>query len=233
MPIITINGPVGCGAIEIGHAVADSLNINYVDRMVFAEAAKLVRSPVGTLIEKEQRVVRFRDRLASFLQTVLERSAISGISDEPFFGRGIEMLPAETYTELAGDSSSAAQKLNDKAFIAATSAVILDLAQAGNVVIIGRGANMILADTPDVIHVGLLAPTKLCVETIIQREHFAASEAESYIEELEQARITFFRKFFKVHPDNANLYHMMLNIGKLPIKTASEIIVHAAGNMGH
>ena len=233
MPVITVNGPVGSGAIEIGHAVADSLNINYVDRMVFAEAAKLVRSPVGALIEKEQRVIRFRDRLARFLQTMLERSAISGISDEPYFGRGIEMLPAEAYTELAGDPSSAAQQLNDKAFIEATSAVVRDLARAGNVVIIGRGANMILADTPGVIHVGLLAPPGFRVETIMQREHFPRPEAEAYVEEVEQARIIFFRKFFKVHPNDPTLYHMMLNIGKIPVKTASEIIVHTAGDLEH
>ena len=90
MPVITINGPVGSGAIDIGQTVAQTLNIDYVDRLVFAEAAKLVGSPVGVLVEKEQRVVRFRDRLARFLQTMLERSAVSGVGGEPYFGRGIE-----------------------------------------------------------------------------------------------------------------------------------------------
>ena len=86
MPVITINGQVGSGPIEVGQMVGQLLNINYVDRMVFAEAAKLVGSPVGALIEKEQRVVRFRDRLGRFLQTMLERSAVAGVSGEPYFG---------------------------------------------------------------------------------------------------------------------------------------------------
>ncbi len=72
MPVITINGPVGCGAVEIGQMVSQRLDINYVDRMVFAEAAKIVGSPVGALIEKEQKIIRFRDRLANLLRTMLE-----------------------------------------------------------------------------------------------------------------------------------------------------------------
>jgi len=232
MPVITFNGPVGSGAIEIGQIVANTLNINYVDRLVFAEAAKLVGSPVGALVEKEQRVVRFRDRLSRFLQTMLERSAVSGVSGEPYFGRGIEMLPAD-YPELMGDASSTGQGLNDKAFIDATCAVVRDLARTGNVVIIGRGANRILADIPGVMHVGLLAPPEVRVETIMAREHFGREEAASYVEGAEQARVAFFRKFFKVHPNDPTLYHMMLNMGTMRAKTAAEIVVHAAGDLEH
>jgi len=229
MPVITINGPVGGGPIEVGQMVSQLLGINYVDRMVFAEAAKLVRSPVGVLIEKEQRVVRFRERLGRFLQTMLERSAIAGVSGEPYFGRGIEMLPAETYIELAGDPSSSGQSLNDKAFIDATTSVVQDLARAGDVVIIGRGANMILADAPGVMHVGLVAPMEVRVRTAMDRENFSREEAQKYVEELEQARVIFFRKFFKADPFNPSLYHIMLNMGVVQPKTAAEIVAHAAG----
>jgi cytidylate kinase len=199
--------------------------------MVFAQAAKLIGSPVGALIEKEQRVIRFPERLGRFLQTMLERSAISGVSGEPYFGRGIEMLPAETYTELAGDPSSTAQQVNDKAFLEATTSVIKDLAQAGNVVIIGRGSNIILADTPGVIHVGLVAPLNVRAETVMLREHFTRDEAMTYVEELEQARITFFRKFFKVNANDPDRFHMVLNLGMVQQKTAAEVIVHAAGDI--
>jgi cytidylate kinase len=231
MPVITINGPVGSGPIEVGQMVAQLLNINYVDRMVFAEAAKLVGSPVGALIEKEQRVVRFRERLGRFLQTMLERSAISGVSGEPYFGRGIEMLPAE-YTELAGEPSPS-QNVNDKAFIEATTSVIRDLARAGDVVIIGRGSNMILADTPGVIHIGLVAPLDVRAYNIMRREHLSREEAKTYGEELEQARVTFYRKFFKVSPYDPALYHMVLNMGMLQQKTAAEIITNAAGDISY
>ena len=233
MPVITINGPIGSGSFEVGQMVAERLGINYVDRMVFAEAARRIGSPMGSLIEKEQRVVRFRERLTRFLQTMLERSAISGVGGEPYFGHGTEMLPAETYTELIGDSPSAAQTVNDKAFIEATSSVIKGLADNGDVVIIGRGGNMILADFPGALHVGMLAPLESRIENIMARENYSRAEAAKFVAELEEARIAFFRKFFKVHPNDPELFHLILNAARIAPETAATMVVHAAENLAH
>ena len=224
MPVITINGPVGSGAIEVGQMVAQELSLNYVDRLVLAQAAKRVPAPVGALLDKEQRIDRFRDRLVRFLQTMLERSALHADAGEPYFGPSMERLPGEPYTELARDSSSAVQKVSDRAFIEATTSVLKGLYQAGNVVIIGRGANVILADAPGVIHVGMLAPLEVRVATIMEREHLTREDAEAYVEEVEQARIRFFRKFFKVDPNDPSLYHLMLNLGQMRPELAAEVI---------
>ena len=230
MPVITINGPIGCGAVTIGQMVSEQMNLNFVDRLFFTEAARIIGTPVGTLIAKEQRVDRFRDRLGRFVQTMLERSAMSGVSGEPYFGRGIENLPPETYMDLTGDGS-AAQKLDDKTFIEAMTKVANDLHAQGNAVIIGRGANQILADAPHTLHVGLLAPMEVRVKTLIDREHFEKEEAEIHVEELERAREDFIMKFWKVHPNEAKHYHMMLNMGKMNPQTAAEVICSAAGDL--
>ena len=230
MPVITINGPIGCGAVTIGQMVSEQMNLNFVDRLFFTEAARIIGTPVGTLIAKEQRVDRFRDRLGRFVQTMLERSAMSGVSGEPYFGRGIENLPPETYMDLTGDGS-VAQKLDDKTFIEAMTKVANDLHAQGNAVIIGRGANQILADAPHTLHVGLLAPMEVRVKTLIDREHFEKEEAEIHVEELERAREDFIMKFWKVHPNEAKHYHMMLNMGKMNPQTAAEVICSAAGDL--
>ena len=231
MPVITINGPIGSGPVSIGQMVSQQLELNFVDRLIFTQASKLVGKPVGGLIDKEQRVVRFRDRLGKFLQTMLERSAMSGVSGEPYFGRGIETLPPETYLELAGGSSATATQVDDKAFIEATTGVVKGLYDQGNVVIIGRGANRLLADMPGVMHVGLMAGLEVRTQTLMEREHLEHDEAEAYVEELERARVSYFRKFFNVHPNEPTLYHMMLNMDKMEPKTAAEVIVHAAGDL--
>ena len=134
MPVITINGPIGCGSVTVGQMVSHDLDINFVDRLVFTQAARMVGSPVGALIDKEQRVVRFRDRLGRFVQTMLERSAVAGVSGEPYFGRGIETLPPETFAELSVDKSSTSE-VDDKAFLEATTRVVHDLYSNGDVVI--------------------------------------------------------------------------------------------------
>ena len=132
MAIITINGPLGAGAVSIGQMVAERLEMNFYDRLVFTEAAKIIGSPVGAVIAKEQRVDRFRDRLGRFLQTMLERSAMSGVSGEPYFGRGIENLPPETFLEMMGEGNSANKQINDKTFLDATEKVVNDIYESGN-----------------------------------------------------------------------------------------------------
>lgn len=229
MPVITINGPIGAGSIAVGQKVAHDLHLNYVDRMVFAEAARIIGSPVSNLIAKEQRVERFGDRVAALLGRVLERAAVSGDYD---LGVGIETLP-ETYHELAGEPTSRVQRVNDQVFIDTTREVIRNLAQAGHVVIIGRGANVILGDTPGVLHVGMLAPMSRRVATIMEREHLNEAEASSYLEGLEEARVKFFQKFFKVSPHDPTLYHMMLDMGHMSADTAAKIIAHATGDLEH
>jgi len=111
--------------------------------------------------------------------------------------------------------------------------VVKDLAKAGDVVIIGRGANIMLADIPGVVHIGMWAPLDVRVQTAMDREHFNRPEAEKYVEELEQARVTFFRKFFKVNPYDPSLYHIMLNMGMMQPKIAAELITHTVDQLGY
>ncbi len=229
MAVITINGPLGCGAVTIGQMVAQQLELSFFDRLVFTQAARIVGSPVGALIAKEQRPDRFRDRLGRFLQTMLERSAMSGVSGEPYFGRGIENLPPETFMEMMGEGSSPAnQRVDDKTFIDATTKVVMDIYGQGNAVIIGRGANAILEANPGTLHVGLLAPMEVRVNTLMQREHYAQAEAEVYVVELERAREGYFRRFFQFNPNDPSHYHMMLNMGRMDPSTAADVVASAA-----
>ena len=228
MAVITIHGPLGAGAVSIGQLVAENLEINFYDRLVFTQAARLIGTPVGAVIAKEQRVDRFRDRLGRFLQTMLERSAMSGVSGEPYFGRGIENLPPETFMEMMGEGASVDRPIDDKTFLDATEKVVRDIYEAGDAVIVGRGANAILADLPGTYHVGLVAPLEVRVKTLIERENYTQEEAENYGAELERAHENFFRRFFNFNPYDPSHYQMMLNMGRMTNETAASVIAHAA-----
>ena len=231
MAVITINGPLGAGAVSTGQMVAQKLETNFYDRLVFTQAARLVGSPVGALIAKEQRVDRFRDRLGRFLQTMLERSAMSGVSGEPYFGRGIENLPPETFMEMMGEGASPNRPIDDKTFLDAMEKVVNDIYESGNAVIIGRGANAILAGKPGTFHVGLIAPMEVRVRTLMQRENYTREEAQNYGAELEQAHENFFRRFFNYSPNDPTHYHMVLNMGEISPQTAADIITHATSDI--
>ena len=228
MPVITIEGPMGSGAATIGHMVAEKLGIDFVDRLVLTEAAKLVRAPVGTLIDKEQKIVRFRDRLNSFILAVLGGSAINA---DMYSGAGFAGVSPESLAALGIADTKKGTKVTDEDFIKATTTVVEDLYRAGNVVIIGRGANVILADAPGVFHVGLLASLEARTETLMAAEHLEREAAEVYVEGLEEARVKYFRKFFQVHPNGPTLYHTLLNMDKMQPEAAVDVIVQAAENL--
>ena len=231
MAVVTLNGSAGAGTDQVGIQTAKLLGADYVDRLILAEAAKRIGSTVAVLEIKGERKVALRDRLAYFLQTMLERSAMSGAGGEPYFTPGMEYFPSEEYIDHAQEPLTAAQRLNDQRFIEVTSAVIQEAADGGNVVISGRGSNMILKDAPGAFHVGLIAPLEQRIKTIVEREHLSPKDAEKYVLDTENARGNFFRKFFKVSPDTPNLYHMVLNMGGVSVKTAAEMVAHAAKDL--
>lgn len=225
MPVITINGPIGSSTVEVGHLVSEKLGLNYVDRQVLAQAAQLVNSPVTTLVDREQRATRFRDRLSRLLQAMLEQESYGGLD----FGLAVENLPSESFAHVGGGSGG---QVDDNAFINATSAVILDLAASGDVVIIGRSSNLILADTPGVFHVGLLADQEHRIANVMRRDHLSHDEASTYIDGAEKARVDLSRKIFKTHPNDPAAYNVMLNLGDLPEAAVAEIIVCACQSQG-
>jgi len=228
MAIVTFNGPIGAGGNEIGIKVARLLGADYVDRLILAEAAKRIGLSVEVLEIKEQRMIQMRDRIAYFFQTTMERSAMSGAGGEPYFSAGMEYLPSEEYSDLVQEPITAAHRLNDERYIETTSAVIRDLAHAGNVVIIGRGSNLILKDVPEALHVGLVTPPELRIRTIVERENLSWKQAEKYAMDTEKARVIYYKKFFKVDPISPHMYHMILNTEILDTDTAAEIVALAA-----
>ena len=229
MPVVTLNGQIGSGGREVGLKVAHHLHVDYVDRLILAEAARRIGATVQAMAGKESELTRRRDSIGRFLQNMLERSAMSGAGGEPYFGPGIDvLLSRDYYSEPRDEPITQAHEVDDKKYIEVTTAVVKDLAEGGDVVIVGRAGNLILKETPGVLHVGIVAPKERRINTIMEREHFDYKTAEQFVEEHETARKAFFSKFFDVDSDDPNLYHMIINMADLKVETAGEIVAHAA-----
>ncbi|MEK7777878.1 MAG: cytidylate kinase-like family protein [Chloroflexota bacterium] len=227
MTVITINGQIGAGGQEIGAEVAKRLHLDYVDRLILAEAAKRLSATVEALAEREQRPLTRNKRIARFLQTLVERSAVSGVGGDPYFGDGIGVVLGQEYQDTVKEPITRADQVRDEQFIEATRTVIQELARAGNAVIIGRASNLILKGYPDALHVGLVSTVGSRVKVMAEREGVSLQEAERRVNEAERARVAFFRKFFRVSADDPANFHMILNTHALDSERAASIIVHA------
>ena len=231
MPVITLTGMVGSGAPEIGADVASRMGIDYVDRLILAEAGRRLRATVEALADKTERPQTLSSRLSYFFRNVLERSAVAGTGSDPYFSPGLDALLVREYREISEGPITSGEEIDDAQLLEATSAVIQELAQEGHSIIIGRGANIILSEWPGALHVGLASSLERRVERIMTRERLEQKEAERYVAENDRARIGYFQHFFKVQPQDPQHYQLVLNADRLEVPQAAEVIVRAAGGL--
>ena len=229
MAVVTLNGQLGGAAREVGQEVARKLGADYVDRLLLAEAGKRVGATVSALAEKEQEHLSLANRLTRLVQTAFERSAYTGSGGDPFFGPGVDALLVRPYSEGEEEQTATTGKeVDDARFFQVICDILQDLAKEGNVVLMGRGSNLVLKDFPGALHVGIVAPLDFRIETAMRRDGTDRETAEKYIADEERARISYFKRHFKAHPDDPILYHMMVNPGTLGIESSANLIVQAA-----
>ncbi len=227
MPLITINGQIGSGGPEIGALVAQRLEIDYVDRMILAEAADRLGATVEAVEEREQRPLTRTDRIARFLQNALERSAAAGTGGDPYFGPGLGTMLGREYQDIAKEPINRAQELDDQKFIEVTQDVVKKVADSGNAVINGRASNLILWDYPNAFHVGLVASLEHRIQVIAARESITAEGAEQRVANQEKARVDFFSRFFKTNPGNPEQYDLVLNTTRIAHEKVVSLILEA------
>lgn len=231
MTVITIEGRAGAGAPDVGRLVALELDIDFVDRLILAEIARRVGSTVGALANQESRVPSFVNRLAQSVQRMLHRSAVAGMGGDPYFGPGVEHLLARPYNEMDELPASTAAELDNVHFMETTAAVVRDIAEAGNVVILSRGGAAILKDKIDVLRVGVVAHRKDRVSRVMDRMKLDTAAADEYVEHADRAQHRYFDKAFKSSPIDPFLYHFMWNTSDVSIEYAAQVTVDAAREM--
>ena len=227
MAVVTIDGQIGSGAPEVGALVARRLEADYVDRLVLAEAAKRMGATVEAVEEKVQESATFMARLSRAFRTLLERSAMAGSGGDPYFGTGWENLLARPYAEEESEITSA-QELDDQRFINTYRDVVADIAKGGNVVIVGHGASIILAEHPSALQVAVVASMDGRIARIMQRVSLDRKAAEKYTIAQENARLSYYKRYLKVSARDPMFYHIVMNMSNVKDEYAAEVISNAA-----
>jgi len=229
LSVITIEGRLGAGGPDLGRMVAKELDLDFVDRLMLADIAKKVGSTVTALADQESRVPSLANRFAQAIQRMLHRSAVAGMGGDPYFGPGIEQLLARPYSEMEEPPHTSAEEIDEPHFIDTAAEVVTDLAEIGNVVLLGRGGAAILHDTPSVLRVGVVAKMADRVTRVQQQMRLnTPEEAESLIEHTDLAQHRYFERAFDSSPIDPFLYHFMWNTSDVSIEYAAQVTVDAA-----
>lgn len=110
--------------------------------------------------------------------------------------------------------------------------VMAELASAGDVLLVGRSGQLLLADRPGVLHVRIVAPREDRVRLVQERCRIAAEAAAARIDASDRARAAFVRRHHGARWDDPLLYDIVLNTARLDAATVCAIICRAAETAG-
>ena len=225
MAIVTLSGQIGTNAREVGRLAAERLGIDYVDQEILVEAARDLGVPMESIVTHDERTEGLGERLAHMLRHFLERSAAAGAADPMLGGAGgLDVMLSRSYAEAAADD----EEVSDDEYIQALANIVQDIADHDNVLIIGRGSQVVLRDHPNATHVLLVGPKELRVANFAQREGISTEDAEKALQNQEKARVSFHEKFFKINVNDPSHYRLTLNVGRLTQEQLASLIAGSA-----
>jgi len=98
-------------------------------------------------------------------------------------------------------------------------------ASQGNVVIVGRGAQVILKDIPGVFSCRVVAPFGVRVHRIMERYRFDKQEAEDFVRKYDHERESLIRSIFRSDPNEWSLYDIIINTAHYSSGDAADIVI--------
>lgn len=105
---------------------------------------------------------------------------------------------------------------------------VLYLADAGHVILVGRGANFITQRLPNVFHVRLLASLPRRIARVQQLNQLTPAEAARFVKQEDRARGRYLKSHFHESVDDDRLYHLVINTDRIPYPDAARLIADGA-----
>ncbi len=202
MAVITISRELGSEGDAIADIICHELGYRRVDKAMLSQIAAQAGVDVKAVLAKERAVVR-RPRLISG-----QLSSLYGRAPKAFGDR--DTMDDRTYARVVRETME-------------------KYAQEDDVVIVGRGGQMVLRNWPTALHVHIYAPQKVRVGRLMKRLNISELEAKRMIASSDERKRQYIRN---VHA-NANWkdlkhYHLAIDTSRVPPPVAARIIIEAA-----
>jgi len=201
--IITISRMFGSGGSDVAARVARELGWSLLDNAVVDEVAERLGVSRAEVSSLEERVPSLAERLA----------ATMAMSTPEF----VVPVPDTPLTETA-----------EMRIVDVTRRVLEDAVQQGNAVLVGRGAQAMLADSPDALHVFCYAPKRSLVQYAIAHRGVNPANAEHEVDKMNRQREQYVKRHWGRDWRAIENYHLCLDTGRLGIELAAELVVAAA-----
>ncbi|MEW6111290.1 MAG: cytidylate kinase family protein [Thermodesulfobacteriota bacterium] len=106
-------------------------------------------------------------------------------------------------------------------------ALTFEQAAQENVVIMGRGAQLVLRDVPGVFRARIVATLDVRVLRIMERHGLSREEAEDFIHKHEHERDRLIRSIFRSDPNDWSLFDIIINTAQYSPANAADVLIEA------
>jgi cytidylate kinase len=101
---------------------------------------------------------------------------------------------------------------------------IYKLAILGNIILVGRGANIITSGLKNGFHIRLIEPIEKRVSNAMAHFNQDRKSAKKFIETEDKGKKEYIKKYYSKNIDECGLYSLIINFGKISRKDAIELI---------
>jgi cytidylate kinase len=191
---VTISRQVGCGASAVARKLAEYLQ--------------------GRRTEDEPH------------WTVFDRNLVELVLEEHNLPQRLAKFMPENWISEIEDTIDELFGLHPPSWILVrqTAETILRLAKLGNVIIIGRGSNIITAKLDSVFHVRLVGPLEKRVQHIQEAENLDRSAAPEFIHREDKGRKRYLKRYYRKDINDPLLYHLVINTELMGYERAAQLI---------
>ena len=202
MAIVTVSRQYGSGGSDVAARIATALGWRLLDNAIIDRVAEKLGTTVEEVEAREERVPSLAQRLAD----------------------AMALGSPEMLTPIA----DASLPPSDETLLDVTRRVIAEAIASGPVVLVGRGAQSMLAERSDTLHVYCYAPKAALVARAMRRLNLDAAAAQKAVEETNRQREQFVRKHWSRSWAAHENYHLCVNTDWLGIDGAADLVVGIA-----
>jgi cytidylate kinase len=206
-PVITITRQYASGGSEVARLVAAQLGWEVIDNEFVDRVARRAGLAPDEVALRDERAPGLLERLAQTL---------AAASPELFMAPG--GVPAVAQDEAA--------------IVRLTERVIAEAAAHGRIVLVGRGAQAVLAQRPDALHVYVVASQPWRVRLAIERLGVDAAGAERVVDETDRQRDQYVKTYYRRHRHDFGNYDLIVNTERLGVDGAAHLVVTEARRRG-
>jgi len=159
-------------------------------------------------------------QVAERLEVPVEHAHVHDEAAAPRFTRLLARLP--------NTSGVVVPEPTTDAFCRETERLLIEAADEGEVVVLGRAAAIVLRERPGALHVRLDGPQEARVFQAMRVEEIDEDEARRRQRNSDRARMDYVKHFYRADPRDPRHYHLTLDSTALPLETCAQLIVAAA-----